>query len=88
MKPASGVDTLVAAIADRLEKVTLLNGFGLRQVGNGPGDLQDTVIGARAELEAGDRLAQQKLPGGRDPAMLLQVSWPLAGKFRSRNRSS
>ena len=67
----SGVDTLAAAIADRLEKV---NGFGLRQVGDGPGDLQDTVIGARAELEAGDCLAQQKLPGGREPSMLLHFT--------------
>ena len=48
---------------DRLKEVVLPDGIGLREIGNGPRHLEDTVVGAGAKMKIIHGMLQEAVAG-------------------------
>ncbi len=62
-----------AAVLDGFEQVGSFDIFGIGQVRDGAGNLEDAVVGSGREVQLLHGLLQQIARSGADPAILFQV---------------
>jgi len=67
------VDLVHHPVLDRLRDMRGADVLLPRQVGDGPGDLEDAIVGPGAESQLGHGHLQQLFPFGADGAMPLDV---------------
>ena len=63
--------TIKIPIAERLQEMIGGDGVTPRQISDGSGDLQDAVIGPRAEVEVAHGVLQEFIPLIGEAALLL-----------------